>query len=321
MKGKYIIEVMTTKIKYKLEIKRNITIIRGNSGTGKTKLISMIRDYNADKASSGVTINCDRECIVVDGYNWENRIQEKKDSIIFIDEGNSFIKSGEFANTVKESSNYFVIITREKLSSLPYSINEIYGLRESKRYGSISQIYNEAYNLYSSFIPKDSIKPSMIITEDSNSGNDFFSKTCNSNIKCISAKGKSKVYKSIVDNPNERGLLFIVDGAAFGCEMEAVIQCMKEYKNGKVYLYTPESFEWLILKSGIISVSQNKLEDTYNYIESKDYFSWENYFCSLLKETTADTKYKYAKKKLNPIYVKEENARKILNIMKKIDIK
>lgn len=150
----------------------------------------------------------------------------------------------------------------------------------------------------SSFIPKDSIKPSMIITEDSNSGNDFFSKTCNSNIKCISAKGKSKVYKSIVDNPNERGLLVIVDGAAFGCEMEAVIQCMKEYKNGKVYLYTPESFEWLILKSGIISVSQNKLEDTYNYIESKDYFSWENYFCSLLKETTADTKYKYAKKSL-----------------------
>ena len=46
MNGKYTIEVSNKKVTYRLEIKRNITIIQGDSGTGKTTLFRMINEYN-----------------------------------------------------------------------------------------------------------------------------------------------------------------------------------------------------------------------------------------------------------------------------------
>ena len=54
-------------------------------------------------------------------------------SIVFIDECNSFVKSEDFAISIKESDNNFVIITRNDLPNLPYSVNEIYGIRQSNK--------------------------------------------------------------------------------------------------------------------------------------------------------------------------------------------
>lgn len=45
MKGIQHIEVSNRKVKFKLDLIRNITIIRGESGTGKTTLYNMISDY------------------------------------------------------------------------------------------------------------------------------------------------------------------------------------------------------------------------------------------------------------------------------------
>lgn len=45
-------------------------------------------------------------------------------------------------------------------------------------------------------------------------------------------------------------------------------------------LCLPESFEWLILKSGIIHAEHlvDILENPGDYIESQKFFSWENFF-------------------------------------------
>ena len=43
MKGKYKVVVKNNRLHYEFEIKRNITIIRGDSATGKTTLINMLR--------------------------------------------------------------------------------------------------------------------------------------------------------------------------------------------------------------------------------------------------------------------------------------
>ena len=45
MKGIQHIEVSNRKVKFKFDLIRNITIIRGESGTGKTTLYNMISDY------------------------------------------------------------------------------------------------------------------------------------------------------------------------------------------------------------------------------------------------------------------------------------
>ena len=45
MKGSHRIIVESRKVKYDFVIHRNITILTGDSGTGKTVLIDLIRDY------------------------------------------------------------------------------------------------------------------------------------------------------------------------------------------------------------------------------------------------------------------------------------
>lgn len=62
MKGTHTVIVERAKVKYTLTFKRNISFIRGNSGTGKTTLISMICDYNDRGQESGVTLSCDVPC-------------------------------------------------------------------------------------------------------------------------------------------------------------------------------------------------------------------------------------------------------------------
>jgi hypothetical protein len=54
--------------------------------------------------------------------NWQDDIDKIKDSIVFIDEGNKWITSNDFAGAIKTSDNYYVIITRESLSGLPFDI-------------------------------------------------------------------------------------------------------------------------------------------------------------------------------------------------------
>ena len=45
MTGKYDIEIYNKRVHYHLTVKRNITVIQGDSATGKTELLRMISDY------------------------------------------------------------------------------------------------------------------------------------------------------------------------------------------------------------------------------------------------------------------------------------
>ena len=44
MKGKHSIVVRNRRVQFALELERNITVIRGDSATGKTTMLGMLRD-------------------------------------------------------------------------------------------------------------------------------------------------------------------------------------------------------------------------------------------------------------------------------------
>lgn len=44
---------------------------------------------------------------------------------------------------MKYSDNYFILITREKLSCVPYSVREIYSLCSTKKYNNMRKKYIE----------------------------------------------------------------------------------------------------------------------------------------------------------------------------------
>lgn len=315
MKGKHRVVVLTKRIKYDFELRRNITIIRGDSATGKTTMIDMIRDYVNNSSGSPVELVCDKKCYVIDGILWKQQLSGIRDSIVFIDEGNEFIKTIEFADEIKKTDNYFVIVTREPLPALPYSIEEIYGIRVSGKYATLKQKYNEFYRLYGMENYSRNIEPEIVITEDSNSGYQFFAKVCSDNdLQCESMNGKSNVFHYLNKHKNEK-ILVIADGAAFGSEIDRVSQLIQDKSN--IALYLPESFEWLILSSGVLKNNHVNeiLEDTPEYVESSEYFSWERFFTALLVEETRKTYLEYVKKKLNPVYLNDGVRNAILKFM------
>ena len=320
MKGLHKVIVQNNRLHYEFDIKRNITIIQGNSATGKTTLINMLRQAENLGADSGVDVSCDVPCRVLEGRNWKVILESISKSIIFIDEENTFINTEEFASAIQNSDNYYVLITRENLYNLPYSVEEIYGLHSSGKYQNTRKVYQQMYRIYSdeNVLP---IKPEKIIVEDSNSGYDFFhSVSEDQDLECESAHGKTKIF-DLLQKADDRQICVIADGAAIGAEMNRLYKQCQAKKN--IHLYLPESFEWIILNSGLLkeNVIREILQAPEEYIESSAFFSWERYFTKLLIEQTEGTYLKYKKSRLNKVYLHEKNKDTILKSIKGIKFK
>lgn len=74
MIGKHRVIVQNKRIRYEFEIRRNITVVRGDSATGKTALVDMVREYYENGISSAVELWCDKECTVLEGRTWSAQL-------------------------------------------------------------------------------------------------------------------------------------------------------------------------------------------------------------------------------------------------------
>jgi hypothetical protein len=317
MKGKHKIVVQNKNLHYEFEIKRNITIIQGDSATGKTTLIDMLRTHDSLGDGSGISVSSDVPCKILEGRDWKLILSNYSGVIFFTDEENTFVQTEEFAHAVKNSDNYFVIITRENLYLLPISVDEIYGMHSSGKYQNTRRVYQELYHIYSH---EDSypITPEKIITEDSNSGYQFFNEICKQhNLECISAEGNANIFK-LLSSVNSEETCIIADGAAFGAHMNRIFQNIKNKQN--VHLYLPESFEWIILKTGLIDKSKvaDMLAHTEDYADSKEFMSWEQFYTATLISQSQNTYLQYSKIRLNPAYLHTATIKKILDVIKGI---
>lgn len=323
MKGMHHIVIQNKRIRFAFSIKRNITIIRGDSATGKTTLFSMIEEYGNLGKDSGVQIQCDKACVAISGKYWQETLENIHDSIVFVDEDSRFLKTKDFAKRIRNSDNYYVLITRENLPALPYSVEEIYGIHCSGRYMDTRQIYNLFYKIYSDTNP-EKILVNSIVTEDSQAGFTFFSEVSKTRgICCESAGGKSNILGILQEkllDKEQKETLVIADGAAFGPEMAHISQLLRGNVNIKLYL--PESFEWLLLYADIFNKPfiRKRLEEAENYIESEKYFSWERYFTDLLMEETKDSPYPYDKSNLKDFYLQDKVVQKVLKAMAPISL-
>lgn len=313
MYGKIDVEIKNARTSFKFTLERNITILQGNSATGKSTMIEMVRSYESEGKKSGVQLKCNKECRVLGGRDWETIMDNIHDSVVFIDEGNSFIKSDDFANKLQQSDNYYVIATREPLFTLPYSINSIFEVITRGKRHSFKKLYDRlSINDFSK------ASYDIIITEDSKSGYQFF---CEVNKDTVSANGKSNILKILKKHKNKNNLI-VADGAALGSEINALIQYSNECDRNVIFML-PESFEWMILKSGLIpNVNQGEnieaiLQNPSEYIHCEKYISWERYFTDLLIDSTKDIEYmRYDKRNLADYYKNDVNIEKILNSIK-----
>lgn len=315
MKGMFYLVVQNRRLQYKFWIRRNITIIKGQSATGKTTLIEMIQEYNDNGAASGVSIQSDVDCVVLSGRFWKEELSVIRHSIVFLDEGNRFVTSEDFAQAIRGTDNYYVIVTRERLENIPYSVEEIYGIRNSGKYGALKKSYHEFYRLYEEEDFNKPIKCGCVLTEDSQSGFQFFRDICQKkDWECYTAAGKSNIFASALKHL-DKDVLIVADGAAFGPEMSRMVGLSKRFPN--VHLFLPESFEWMILYAGVIPMPMNEeiFEHTSDCIDSARYFSWEQFFTAYLIALSHGTVWQYTKNRINPVYLQENVEKKILRLL------
>ena len=315
MKGSYRFRAKSKRVMFDFHIRRNITVIKGDSATGKTTLLHILYEHLRVGKQSGYSVSTNASYYVYlrdeVGRDWKDVLYPLKNTVIFIEENNDFVFTKEFAAFVKESGNYFVLVTRSPLKMLPYSIHEIYEIIVDGKHTDIKESYHEFKEIYSNYPILENNKIQNVVTEDSNSGYQFWTHTFTDSY-VTSSNGNGNLTNKI-KNLESGDTLVIADGAAFGSLIESCLSVFQTQTGRRISLWLPESFEYLILKSGILKSEKltEILENTSEYVECEKYESWENFFTELLVELTADSVEKYSKSVLNAYYLQDWVVEKI----------
>lgn len=309
MKGSYWFRAKSKKVLFEFSIRRNITVIKGDSATGKTTLLRILYEYLRMGKQSGyaVSTNVSYYVYIRDevGRDWKDALYPLKNTVVFIEENNEFVFTKEFASFVKKSGNYFVFVTRAPLKMLPYSIHEIYEIITDEKRTDIKESYHEFREIYSNYPIIENNKIQNIVTEDSNSGYQFWTHAFK-NSHVTSSNGNGNLIKQVEElGPGDA--LVIADGAAFGSLMESCMSSFQVQTDRRISLWLPESFEYLILKSGVLKSEKitQILENISEYVECEKYESWESFFTELLVTLTAGGVEKYSKNVLNAYYLQD----------------
>lgn len=317
MRGAQPVHVTSKRSDFKFEVRRSVTIVKGDSGSGKTTLFDLIASHTRLGEASGVTIQCPKPCVALVDIDWKNQLASIRDSIVFIDEGSTYITSKDFASAIQRTDNYYVLFTRENLHELPYSVEEIYWIRPSgKKYHTLEKLYKSNDQHVYGKLPrnKGGMKYETLLTEDSKAGLQFYeSRLREVDVACISAGNNAAIYQRLKERHDGRTFV-VADGAAFGSQVDRVLKLQGQFPQA-ITVCLPESFEWLILQSGLVDAPEleDVLCDTSAHAESEEHFSWEQFYTAYLKQITQGTPFKYTKGRLAKAYKIPQNANRIIS--------
>ncbi len=293
MTGSKKIEVYDNKIHYLLDLKRSVTVISGDSGNGKTTLVTLLSDWYRDGRKSGVHCISDAPVVVfTNATKWNDVINNTKNSIIVIDENVEYTVDVDFASQIQNSSNYILIISRSgKLTNFAFSINSLMKLAENGKEHWLEPMY-ELETVESS--------PNAIICEDSNSGREFLELAFSCEID--PACGNANVNQRLSDRLEQNDALFtFVDGSAYGAFIKRTLTLQKiKWFN----IFAPESFEYLLLNiKAFKSFIKDEIEHTEYYCDSTEFKTWERYYNHLLNQCMMQKfRTNYSKKKLSDFF-------------------
>lgn len=297
MRGSVSFIVRNKRVKYEMTFQRSVSIIKGNSGTGKTALLSMLREYLNLGKSSGISVSTNTSSFrVLEGRSdWESELTKFQNTVYFVDEDVRYVLTKQFADLLFQTGSYLVYITRSgRTGYLSYAISDIYMFcctKESSFYSNI------LYNKYSD--EGVSFRPDVILTEDSTSGKDIIDHSVEYVVQ--STFGKDNVVSSLVKYARSNiNIYIIVDGAAFGNQIEKLLRQIDELVSNNIYVFAPECFEYLVLQTSYFKrYCRDILQSPSDYIESNKFKTWENYFGYLLEMVCSTKLRRVAYKKVS----------------------
>lgn len=157
---------------------------------------------------------------------------------------------------------------------------------------------------------------SILLCEDSKSGFQFFERHfADSELTCTSAMTNSAILRWLDQHLDDR-VFVVADGAAFGCYADRVLK-LQDIHRDTVTVCLPESFEWLLLSSGVISGLDVKtvLETPEAFVNSEKFKSWEDFFYKYLREITGDSVFHYDKDCIPEAFCTGGNSAKVMALI------
>lgn len=283
--------------KCEIPLDRRITILRGDSGTGKSTIVDLVSGVIPD-----VHINCPLETIVTTVDTWVAVMQSAYDSLLIFDDLEivSSLKFARFLKQTSENGNYFLIVGREDISlqelefkHLSYSVFSMWELKADG-------VMHKAVPMF-----KDRIcctpDYDLVLTEDSSGGFQFFSQLFDCKVLSTSA-GKNSIsndlFQLVLNNLyGYKKILVLFDSAAFGCHVTDFLETVNYLDNLDVeiyYCFGYESFEYLLLKTNLFA-GNSKVQEHFGNLSryANKYMSWETYFEELLEDVTVTLPFKY----------------------------
>lgn len=293
MKGEYSV-TLTTKnsiVKYTINISRQITIICGKSGIGKTLLHDMAEEYCNTNGDGAVKISSGNDEVGVEPFDRSVALLkevkngkkfkdgtikltwlEKPNKKIFIVDENLVITRGiNFADVIRYTDAYYIIFTRD-LRLYKYLYNSIWDIVTLKDVG-IRGINNKSVKLYDEFIGYIG-EYNDIIHEDSTTGREVCELAICEKVK--TSYGNLNLASYIKKNYKNTSILVMADGANFSNIMERLRKISRR-KKLIIYLILPESTEYVLLHNVIFDNSKNVSEYIFNPINRYDTRNWITY--------------------------------------------
>jgi hypothetical protein len=288
------IHVKNKRVEYDLDIKNKFTFIRGISASGKTSMITLIKDFT--KSAIGVDLSSDYPVYAKDiDYDYLSTHKSSLEGLaIFMDEDSCFVNEyrvasmdlkSEMSNTLLAIDSVFIFITRVNLITLPLSLQFVVHPVNINGVYYFKPIINKFDNTFISS------RNYVTIIEDSRSGCEFISQYFKLPIKVkaeiheckyneepfvTSSNGMSNLAECI-DNLLNLGYKYInviydYVGAGFYGE-----DIHKPHRDKYLNYINWDSFEKYILDS----IMFNDVDKTVNS-SSLDVFNIEDYYEKLL---------------------------------------
>ena len=294
------ISIKSSNLNYELKIENKLTIITGLSATGKTTLINLINEYNSE--NNVAEVDSELPMYIINSNIWENPELFRDKAFYFIDEDMEFLKTPKFFKNVMNSNGYFIVVGRNPEIFINYSVDSIY---ELKMYNGVHRMVNK-YNIKELTYEYSYNHVNGVINEDSGSGFEFYKYIIP--LSHTSSRGNKGILKLL---EVEDSKMVILDRVGYGKWINTLLNNI-ESNNYNTILNLQNSFEYIILKSGILG---NDLDD-FELIESELKLNNINlekiYFEMLITISNKDKKTRYTKKYMNPWYLESNILNKLI---------
>lgn len=287
-----VLKILSGKANYTLNLERGVTLLCGDSATGKSMLTDIILQYMKSKKGSGVKIECAMPVVTVP-YIPNNKVyfESVAGSLVVLDENTMLDDPLTLQREAVDNGCWLLYITRkDKGSFLSTSVNSVLRVLRTGKMVTAEPMFK--FDMPHRF-------DWGLVTEDSSSGNDFI----NNVAYAESLDGKDKLA--------ERGNslyyhTYFMDGAALSGPMRIYYN---EYRAGRLDFILPECFEKILLQSSIFDSNkyvQDVLRDPDgNGANGSGMFTWETFYEKVIgEELPAMTGDFYSKSVLSDCFIK-----------------